>query len=58
MPKPRKSFCPNSSVSWTYGDNEVIIAKRKQYHDRFELNERDAILITYADTLNREEKSR
>jgi len=42
------------SLMDSYGDNAVIIAKRKKYHDRFELSERDAILITYADTLNRE----
>jgi glycosidase len=40
-----------------YGRNETIIAKRKKYNDRVVLTERDAIIITYADTIyNSEEK--
>jgi glycosidase len=36
--------------------NEAIVAKRKKYNDRVVLTERDAILITYADTIYRSEE--
>ena len=34
-----------------YQDHAIILEKRKQYGDRISLNENDAILITYADTI-------
>ena len=37
-----------------YQDHEVILEKRKKYGDRIALNEDDAILITYADTIRTE----
>ena len=37
-----------------YLRNEVILGKRKKYNDRVLLNEKDAILITYADTIRKE----
>jgi len=39
-----------------YGRNEGIVSKRKKYNDRVVLTERDAILITYADTIYRSEE--
>jgi glycosidase len=39
-----------------YGRNEAIVAKRKEYNDRVVLTERDAILITYADTIYRSQE--
>ncbi len=38
----------------TYQHHEVILEKRKKYGDRIVLNEDDAILITYADTVRAE----
>ena len=35
----------------TYKHHETILDKRKKYDDRVVLNEDDAILITYADTI-------
>ena len=37
-----------------YGKNEVIRKKRKKYGDQVILNEQDAFLITYADTIHKE----
>jgi glycosidase len=39
-----------------YGRNEAIVSKRKKYNDRVVLTERDAILITYADTIYRSQE--
>ena len=37
-----------------YENHETILEKRKKYDDRIVLNEDDAILITYADTIRAE----
>ena len=36
-----------------YAADEIVVEKRKKYHNRVVLNEKDAVLITYADTLYR-----
>jgi glycosidase len=36
-----------------YKENEVILEKRRKYDDHISLNEDDAILITYADSIRR-----
>ncbi|HDY70270.1 MAG TPA: hypothetical protein ENH50_01240 [Nitrospirae bacterium] len=34
-----------------YGENAVIVEKRRKYNDHVVLNEKDAVLITYPDTI-------
>ena len=41
-----------------YENNETILAKRKKYDDHKLLNEDDAILITYADTIQEQGENR
>ena len=41
----------------TYQHHEIILEKRKKYGDRIVLNEDDAILITYADTVRAKGKN-
>ena len=41
------------AVMARYKENEIILEKRKKYDDRISLSEKDAILITYGDSLYR-----
>ncbi len=41
------------SILSKYENNETILAKRKKYNDQIVLNEDDAVLITYADSIRK-----
>jgi len=46
------------SILSKYENNETILAKRKKYNDQIVLNEDDAVLITYADSIRKKGKNR
>ena len=48
-----KIFGDLKSIMSKYENNETILAKRKKYNDQIVLNEDDAILITYADSIQK-----
>ena len=50
----QKIFGNLKNILARYENNETILAKRKKYDDRMVLNEDDAILITYANSIIKE----
>lgn len=49
-----KAFQELKDLMDEYGSNETILEKRRKYDDQIVLNEDDAILITYADSISKD----
>ena len=54
--KANRIFGDLKNLMDVYGKSETIREKRKKYADRVSLDEKDAVLITYADTIYRKEE--